>query len=447
MKPNSSKIFRDIITALGVYCQSIFLSPPITPSLLSSLINAASAAASATSTTNSTSTVTPNANQVVNQNASSNPQPAFLLRGIWVPVAYTFNPSQAKSFFMDQLDKLEAPTVPEGYGLTTALYCLIEVVNSISSLINESLSVNNKNASAISTKEKQNRIKELDQESAEINKAILNSSWPGLVASFSLLLDASTEETITDLILKSFESLVGYYGMFDIADARDSVIIAVSKASLPIGYNLPILTFKIPTISEPSTPNNLSNSASTFTLANCSTASCQSRSSSLDLYNHSASAYMNLLSNNASILQRQQAPQTANTNFYLRGGTASESPDFRQQVVAVGTPLPSAQLSSGQQGPVMLTAKNLQCMRSLLTIAHSYGFSLETSWQTVLTTLQHLVWILGLKPTTGGSLKAAKPGTEAGASTNVLITTAAMSDLPVLSAMLSRLFESSQYVL
>ena len=53
--------------------------------------------------------------------------------------------------------------------------------------------------------------------------------------------------------------------------------------------------------------------------------------------------------------------------------------------------------------------------------------------------LQHLVWILGLKPSSGGSLKATQQ-----ASDNSVITTAVMADLPVLSAMLSRLFESSQ---
>jgi len=57
-----------------------------------------------------------------------------------------------------------------------------------------------------------------------------------------------------------------------------------------------------------------------------------------------------------------------------------------------------------------------------------------------MTFLQHLVWILRLKPTTGGSLKAAKATSDP----NAVITTAVMADLPVLSSMLSRLFESSR---
>jgi hypothetical protein len=64
--------------------------------------------------------------------------------------------------------------------------------------------------------------------------------------------------------------------------------------------------------------------------------------------------------------------------------------DFRQQVVAVGTPLPSVSWPAGaQQGPVMLTSKNLQCMRALLSLAHCHSSILgSSSWYLMLTTLQ-----------------------------------------------------------
>ena len=79
---------------------------------------------------------------------------------------------------------------------------------------------------------------------------------------------------------------------------------------------------------------------------------------------------------------------------------------MRHQVVAVGTALATTSLPVGaQQGPVMLTNKNLQCMRAILSMAHCHGGVLGAAWHLVLTTLQHLVWILGLKPSTGGSLK------------------------------------------
>lgn len=133
------------------------------------------------------------------------------------------------------------------------------------------------------------------------------------------------------------------------------------------------------------------------------------------------------------------------------------------QIVAVGTPLPTRSLPQGaHQGPVMLTAKNLQCMRALLVLAQSNGAILSTAWHMVLTTLQHLVWILGLKPAAGGGLKAPPSGTAGqggapgapggsnsgaqgpGGQGEACLTTAITNDLPVLSAMLSRLFENSQ---
>ena len=58
-----------------------------------------------------------------------------------------------------------------------------------------------------------------------------------------------------------------------------------------------------------------------------------------------------------------------------------------------------------------------------------------------------MAWILGLKPSSGGSLKSSRPLIEANMSSALVPSTAAvLADLPVLSSMLSRLFESSQYL-
>ena len=56
------------------------------------------------------------------------------------------------------------------------------------------------------------------------------------------------------------------------------------------------------------------------------------------------------------------------------------------QYLYSGTPLPTASLpSSAHQGPVMLTAKNLQCMRAILSVAHCHGNLLGSSWHIILT--------------------------------------------------------------
>lgn len=102
-------------------------------------------------------------------------------------------------------------------------------------------------------------------------------------------------------------------------------------------------------------------------------------------------------------------------------------------------------------------------MRAILGVAHCHGSVLGASWHLVLTTLQvytnycdiktfeelhfissiqHLVWILGLKPSNRGTLKSDHPQ----ATESTVLTTAVLADLPILSSMLSRLFESSRFV-
>ncbi len=79
-------------------------------------------------------------------------------------------------------------------------------------------------------------------------------------------------------------------------------------------------------------------------------------------------------------------------------------------------------------------------MRTLLSVAHCFGSILGTSWHLILTTLQHLVWIIGFKPSTGGTLKhvgtIANTDATPMANSSAVVTTAAMADLPILSSML-----------
>ncbi|KAL4706660.1 hypothetical protein ACJJTC_005045, partial [Scirpophaga incertulas] len=116
--------------------------------------------------------------------------------------------------------------------------------------------------------------------------------------------------------------------------------------------------------------------------------------------------------------------------------------ELRHHVVWVGTPLPSAAPPQGQQQSfVMVTSRHVTAMKALLCAATRDGDSMQEAWLPVLTTLQHLVWILGLKPSTGGSMKASRSSADANA---VMSTSAVMADLPALSAMLSRVFEASK---
>lgn len=159
------------------------------------------------------------------------------------------------------------------------------------------------------------------------------------------------DESTTDNILKAMQNYAALCGILELYNPRDAFILAICRASFPPHYAMSIFA-------------NMGHMDAELR--------CHTRTNSQD----------------AQFL------------------AACTEGDFRQQIVAVGTPLPSASLPhSVMQAPVMLTTKNLQCMRAILFLAHSNGSILGTSWHIVLQTLQHLVWILGLKPSTGGSLQ------------------------------------------
>ncbi|XP_026271999.2 protein MON2 homolog [Frankliniella occidentalis] len=387
LKPHSTNIFQDIVNSLGAYVQSLFVNPqlmgqgttvggqvPIAQGQPPSLL----------------------AGMPVGPGVS--PQPGFFSRGVWLPIVITYSSGQTKSIYLDMLEKGEPPSIPDGYGISVAYACLLEIIRSISITI-EGLpppgppAEENDNTVTDKGPAPEGTTAPPTEEDRQLHAQLINSSWCGLLAALSPLVDASTDESASENVLKAIQTFASLCGALDLHVPRDAFITAICKASLPPHYALTVLN-----AAHQGVPGR----------------------------GHSPSASQDLGT------QQQQYSHHYN----------SES-DYRQQVVAVGTPLPTSSVPIGvQQGPVMLTAKNLQCMRALLSLAHCHGSILGTSWHLVLTTLQHLVWILGLKPATGGSLKAGRTT----ADSNAVITTAVMADLPVLSQMLSRLFESSQYL-
>ncbi|XP_011631155.1 LOW QUALITY PROTEIN: protein MON2 homolog [Pogonomyrmex barbatus] len=358
LKPHATNIFQDIVNSLGAYVHSLFVNPQM-------MSQTAASTAMPQSTGSPLFTGMPIGPGV-------SPQPGFYSRGIWLPVVATFTSGQAKPTYLEMLDKVEPPQIPIGYGISIAYACLLDIIRSIALAINGS-----KDDSS------ENQIYQPSESERKLHVQLINSSWCGLLAALSPLIDASTDESATENVLKAIQTFASLCGQLDLQAPRDAFITAICKASLPPNYALTVL------------------------------------------YN---------------------APQgipTARHQDSTQYNLTMGEPDYRQQVVAVGTPLPTASLPIGaHQGPVMLTAKNLQCMRALLSLAHCHGSILGSAWHLVLTTLQHLVWILGLKPSTGGSLKAGRTA----ADPNAVLTNAVMADLPVLSAMLSRLFESSQHL-
>ncbi|XP_034666367.1 protein MON2 homolog isoform X1 [Drosophila subobscura] len=312
---------------------------------------------------------------------SGNNQCGFSFRGAYLPLVATYAPGVSKAVYLEMLDKLDAPNIPDSYGISVGHAILLDMTRSIGGVIQRTPELHPTHNTAIITEE----------EHQPLCLQLVNSSWSGLLSAFIPLVETSMDEATTENILKAMQNYAALCGMLEQLQPRDAFIMAMCRASFPPHYAMSIFANATQTDGD---------------------VRCHTRSGSQDL-----------------------------SSQFLNNCTPD---DFRPQIVAVGTPLPSASLPhSVMQAPVMLTNKNLQCMRAILFLAHNNGGILGTSWHMVLQTLQHLVWILGLKPSTGGSLQAMpKPAVEA----NVGIQTAVMADLPVLSQMLSQLFESSQYL-
>lgn len=125
------------------------------------------------------------------------------------------------------------------------------------------------------------------EENRTLHTQLITSSWCGLLAALTPLIDAATDETITENVLKAIQNYAALCGLLELHTARDAFITAICKSSLPPHYALSVLNMG-------------------YQMAGIK---MHSRTSSQDLGN-------------------QYIAQCGEN-------------DFRHQVVAVGTPLPS----------------------------------------------------------------------------------------------------------
>ncbi|CAG2119672.1 unnamed protein product, partial [Medioppia subpectinata] len=234
MKPHSSKIFRDIVNALCIYIKSqfLFVDSSTTQSLIASIVNN-NHNSSPSVVTSSNSSINSSLNSMSNTNS---PTPAFLLRGVYIPLLFNTTKIKYKPFFIEQLDKLEAPSAPEGHGLSSAFACVLEIVESLTNVIESDLK-NNVN----DTNERIETVNTLTEETRLLHENLLNASCCGILGAFSLLLDASTDESVTELILNKMKKLASLYGIYELDEARDATLTSICKSSLPPNYSLSVL--------------------------------------------------------------------------------------------------------------------------------------------------------------------------------------------------------------
>lgn len=123
----------------------------------------------------------------------------------------------------------------------------------------------------------------------------------------------------------------------------------------------------------------------------------------------------------------------------------SENDADKMQVVAIGPPLDSSAPTTN----VYLTSKNLLALKFILNTCQKHGELYESSWLILLNTIQHLSWILCLKPVAGahGTLKhVSTMSTNAieSAMSSSMVTTAMQNEITALSLSMSCVFEKSK---
>ncbi|KAI6230234.1 Protein MON2-like protein [Aphelenchoides fujianensis] len=300
------------------------------------------------------------------------------------------NLSAKRWVILEWLEKNDPGVVPPGYCLSVAYYSLVDATHSIYAVIEEDSSPTFRRSSST-----ENELKR-----KELSAQLFNSAYPSLLSGLTVVLESSIDDSISETTLNCMSTIVVLACKTENTEGRNATLRTICRAVLPHSYFDQHIV-----------------AASPATL------------------------------NGAGGEENGSLPaKAAHSDSHINGEPS--------QVVAVGTICPTPSLSSAQQNnTVMLTAKNMQVARLLIQCVQSNGQALNESWDVVLTTLQHLFWILGMKPTANGNFRSESSsgdgapsfGNAATGSTasSTLVTTAFSAELPNLNQQLNRLFEST----
>ncbi|KAJ8269820.1 hypothetical protein COCON_G00124270 [Conger conger] len=128
MKPHSTKVFRDIVNALGSFIQSLFITQSTTP-----------ANAPAGGSVSGGQAGVPGGAGPGGVGGGLTTQAAFEYRGTWIPLMAVNVQGSAKATYLEMLDKVDPPSIPEGYAMSVAFSALLDLVRGITTMIEREL--------------------------------------------------------------------------------------------------------------------------------------------------------------------------------------------------------------------------------------------------------------------------------------------------------------------
>jgi len=116
------------------------------------------------------------------------------------------------------LDKSDPPAVPDGYCMSIAYACLLDIVRSISLVVeNMSPTSTSHNSNSTMDNNRSTKIEPLPVNSAgedAFSIQLVNSSWCGLLAALSLLLEARYNRTHNLIIPTNFHTQRFFFTYF-----------------------------------------------------------------------------------------------------------------------------------------------------------------------------------------------------------------------------------------
>jgi len=313
-------------------------------------------------------------------------QPGFSYKGVWVPINSIPTSGISKPLYLEQLDfKGEVASVSETYAMSISVACVFEIARAIDILVHSAGNKRPGKSFINACKDQSADSKDqtgIGSEAIKDRGDVPNKECEDDIAVWKKMVDSSWDSMLSTLKLLLEASV------------DESITENILKA--------------IQTYASVSGQFDFTSTRDAFVSCACQAAI-------------PTSYLLSLKSDGGSNHVGAQASQSNST--------------------VTSHPNTTATLNSGSTNRE-LTAKNIQCMRAILSLAHCYGDVLGTAWYTVLHTLQHLTIMLGLKFSSSGSVKAI----QVNELPTLVMSQSLISELPVLSAMLSRLFESTQYL-
>ncbi|QPC63520.1 hypothetical protein HYE67_005751 [Fusarium culmorum] len=319
---------------------------------------------------------------------------------------------------IDQLDKTEAPAIPESYLYSLVLACISNVSDNLAKLV-LSLTVasetrNRKRASRqefgrdspvpqsehdASPKSRLERSASFRKNPVPINPlslvdhpqhsevkicaAIVEECWPAILATCSTFLNAALDSEYYHGLVRAFQRFAHVAGLLQLSTPRDAFLTSLGKAAVPSNLLTACVNSGQGRPQTPSTPTDGS-----------------------------------LFSNARGLLSVDSLTPTTPT------GDKGRQASFDASVVSLNT-------------------RNLLCLRALLNLGIALGPTLSDAWNIILETLQQADFVLYVSGKTPGRAPSINRGVEGGDNETTTLMHNFSSEVRAVETAASRLIEST----